>query len=176
MKQIQPDFFAMKTTKDKIKIFLVDDDIMFTKSLRHTLNKEEAEIKTFPTGEDCLKALLKENPEVVVLDYYFNNNRSKAMNGIQILNKIMKNAPGTKVIMLSSQKSRGIAEDMIKYGAYDYVPKGRHAFMKVENDIDHIYGDKEQYDSFNKETNRLKRTDILVMVTVIILYVISRFI
>lgn len=167
-------FPAMNTTKDKLKVFLVDDDNMFTESLKHALNGETTEVSTFPTGEDCLKNVRKEEPEVVVLDYYFNNSSSKTLNGIQVLNKIKHINPATEVIMLSAQDSVAVAIDTLKYGAYDYVAKGQSSFIQITHDIRHIYESKERTANFDKENNRLKRINVLILVIVVTLYILSR--
>lgn len=166
----------MNSVKDKIKVFLVDDDVMFTESLKHTLNAGSTDISTFPTGEECLKNILKEEPEVVVLDYYLNSTRPRAMNGIQVLNKIKHKRPETEVIMLSSQDNVAVALDTLKYGAYDYIAKGQSAFVKIKNDIRHIYESREKAEDFDKETIRLKRINVLIVVIVVVLYIISRLI
>ena len=164
----------MDTINDKITVFLVDDDIMFIESLKHSLNENSADIRIFPTGEDCIKNVIKEEPEVVVLDYYLNSTHPKALNGIQVLNKIKHNRPETEVIMLSSQDSVAVAVDTLKYGAYDYIAKGQSAFVQIKNDIKHIYESKEKTEDFDKETIRLKRMNVLIIVIVLTLYIISR--
>lgn len=147
---------------------------MFTKSLKHALSKESAEILTFPTGEECLKEVLKKEPEVVVLDYCFNSNASGTMNGLQVLNKIKRANPATEVIMLSAQDNVAVAVDTLKYGAYDYVAKGQSAFIKIRYDVRHIYESRERTADFDKENSRLKRINVLILVVVVTLYIISR--
>ena len=87
-------------------------------------------IKSFPTGEACLENL-HENPDAVVLDYYLNSREKDALNGIDILKEIKKHNTTIPVIMLSSQKSYGIATQTIMYGAVHYVLKGQDAFKEI---------------------------------------------
>jgi two-component system OmpR family response regulator len=161
---------------DKIKIFLVDDDKMFTETLRHALDEEKREIRTFPTGEECLESVKKEDPKIVVVDYYLNSISSSAMNGIQVLNRIKQANPDTEVIMLSSQDSVNVARDTLKYGAYDYIAKGQSAFVKVKNTVEHICDTLEQTDDFDKETKRLKRINVVIVAVVILIYILNRII
>lgn len=161
-------------TSDKIKIFLVDDDKMFTESLKHALEEERTEIKTFPTGEECLKSLGKDDPKIIVLDYYLNSNCAFAMNGIQILNKIKQSNPDTEVIMLSSQDNINVAVDTMKYGAYDYITKGESAAVKIKSTVKHICDSMEQVDNFDKEKSRLKKINIAIVVLVILAYILTR--
>ena len=66
----------MKTHKPTV--FIVDDEPLLTEMLTDYLLKQYAgfTIKSFPTGEDCLKSLF-ENPDIVVLDYYLEITKNK---------------------------------------------------------------------------------------------------
>ena len=126
----------METTAN-LSIFLVDDDKMFLTSMAHQLKqylKSSAQIKTFPTGEECLKNL---NPgkNVVVLDYYLNSQARDAMNGVEVLKKIKQVNPEAEVIMVSAQDKMEVAIDVMKHGAYDYVIKNDNAFLRTQNAI-----------------------------------------
>jgi DNA-binding NtrC family response regulator len=160
--------------KEKIKVFLVDDDKLFTESLKHALRGDGTDIKTFSTGEECLDNLGKEGPRVVVLDYRLNNDHPAAMNGIQVMNKIKQVSPDTEVIMLSSQNDVTVAVDTMKYGAYDYIDKSNNSFVQIKNDIKHISDFKKQTDDFTKQTVRLKRINIIIVILVILMFIISK--
>ena len=74
--------------KDKLKLFLVDDDIVFLKSLEiQFLQHGDFEIETYVTGELCIAALDHE-PDVIILDYHLDGIDKKAMNGIETLDII----------------------------------------------------------------------------------------
>lgn len=116
----------------KPKIFIVDDEPLLSEMLTDYL-KEQYQgftIKSFPTGEDCLENL-HENPDAVVLDFYLNSKEKDASNGIDILKEIKKRNSTLPVIMLSSQKSYGVATKTIMYGAVHYVLKGQDAFNEI---------------------------------------------
>ena len=52
---------------NKIKLFLVDDDVVFLKLLEiEFLQNADFVIETFPTGELCVKNLMH-NPDVIIL-------------------------------------------------------------------------------------------------------------
>jgi two-component system OmpR family response regulator len=120
------------------KIFIVDDDVMFTEMLRDYLGKRaEYEIQVFNTGEDCLKQL-SANPDVIILDYYLNSVSKDAANGMQILEAIKKQNPQVHVVMLSSQERYGIALQTITKGAEQYVIKGKDVFEEIENIVSQL--------------------------------------
>lgn len=54
----------------KMKLFLVDDDALYLKSLEiEFLTIGDFEIHLFSTGERCI-ADLDKNPDLIVLDYH----------------------------------------------------------------------------------------------------------
>jgi len=118
--------------KEKTKIFIVDDEPLLSEMLTDYLKDQNPGliIKSFPTGEACLKNL-HENPDTIVLDYYLNSREKDALNGIDILKEIKKRNKALPVIMLSSQKSYSIATKTIMYGAVHYVIKGQDAFNEI---------------------------------------------
>ncbi|MEI6748241.1 MAG: response regulator [Bacteroidota bacterium] len=120
----------MEFSKPK-NIFIVDDDEMFAEALSDYLTRKAAhKISIFLTGEDCMQHLI-ENPDVVILDYYMNTVKKDAANGLQVLEAIQNQLPGTRFIMLSSQESYGIAAQTIQKGAEQYVIKDGDAFQKI---------------------------------------------
>lgn len=162
-------------TKEKIKVFLVDDDNMFIKALKHQLSKEKApiEISAFPTGEECMQHL-HQSPALIVLDYNLNSNYPDAMDGIQVLKKIKCKAPETEVIMLSSQDNIEVAMETLRNGAYDYVTKSEGCFIKIQNIIEHITDDISFYEHMNKESKRLRMISIAVILFLLFIILLDR--
>ena len=75
-------------TNAKIKLFLVDDDAVFLKSLEiKFLQHADFVIETFATGELCIKNLTQ-GPDVIILDYQLDGIEQNAMNGMETLDKI----------------------------------------------------------------------------------------
>ena len=113
------------------KIFIVDDDLELTDSLKNRLLKEvSSDVQIFYTGEECITHL-EESPDVIILAYFLNSVHKDAANGMDILQIIKKFKPATHVIMLSSQEHYGIALKTIINGADQYVMKGDDAFDQI---------------------------------------------
>ena len=73
------------------KIFIVDDDEMLTTALEDYLTRETPhKVQLFNTGEDCLRQLQHDQPDIVILDYFLNTVSKEAANGIEILQSIKK--------------------------------------------------------------------------------------
>lgn len=134
-------------TQNKIKIFLVDDDALYLKSLEiEFLEKADISIETFATGELCLKHL-EPIPDVIVLDYYLDGIDKTAMNGLETLDKIKAQHPDIPVIMLSSQDKIEVAIQCMHHKAFDYVVKSETAFIRLQKIITTIFS----YQKMEKE-------------------------
>ncbi len=136
-------------TPEKIKLFLVDDDPLFLKSLEmEFLQHADFEIETFPTGEKCIEKL-NHYPDVIILDYHLDGIDKSAMNGLETLDKIKAYNPDIPVVMLSSQDKIEVAINCMHHRAFDYVVKSETAFMRLQKIITSIF----QYKRMEKELN-----------------------
>ena len=134
---------------EKIKLFLVDDDALFLKSLEiEFLQNADFAIETFATGELCMKNL-SHNPDVIILDYFLNGIVESAMNGLETLDKIKAFNPDIPVVMLSSQDKIDVAINCMHHRAFDYVVKSETAFVRLQKIITTIF----RYKKMEKELN-----------------------
>jgi two-component system OmpR family response regulator len=134
---------------EKIKLFLVDDDAVFLKSLEiEFLQHADFTIETYATGELCMRNL-SHNPDVIILDYHLDGIEKNAMNGMETLNKIKETNPDIPVVMLSSQDKIDVAITCMHHKAFDYVVKSETAFMRLQKIITSIF----QYKKMEKQLN-----------------------
>ncbi|ADQ80769.1 response regulator receiver protein [Paludibacter propionicigenes WB4] len=132
---------------EKIKLFLVDDDALFLRSLEiDFLQRADFSIETYVTGELCLENL-SHNPDIIVLDYFFDSIDKTAMNGIETLDRIKAINPDIPVIMLSQQDKIDVAIECMHHSAFDYVVKSETAFMRLQKIITNIF----KYQKLEKE-------------------------
>ena len=116
------------------KIFIVDDNDMLSMALEDFItSKTPHTVQVFGTGEECIRHLATEVPDIIILDYYLNSIEHKAANGSKILEAIKKIDPSIHVIMLSGQDAYGAALQTIMKGADSYVIKDADAFTKIES-------------------------------------------
>lgn len=135
--------------ENMIKLFLVDDDALFLKSLEiEFLQHGDFIIETFTTGELCIENL-SHKPDVIILDYHLDGIDKNAMNGIETLDKIKAFDPGIPVVMLSSQDNIEVAVNCMHHKAFDYIVKSETAFMRLQKTITTIF----QYKKMEKELN-----------------------
>ncbi|MFV8342981.1 response regulator [Flavobacterium sp. XS2P39] len=134
---------------NKVKIFLVDDDALFLKSLEiEFLDNADFIVETYPTGELCI-ANLSHNPDIVILDYQLDGIVENAMNGLETLDKVKAFNSEIPVIMLSSQDKIEVAINCMHHKAFDYVVKSETAFVRLQKIITAIF----QYQKMQKELN-----------------------
>jgi DNA-binding NarL/FixJ family response regulator len=131
------------------KLFLVDDDALFLKSLEIDFKLHTNFIvETFATGELCM-ANINHKPDVIILDYYLDGIEKLAMNGIETLDKIKKANADIAVIMLSSQDKIDVAIDCMHHKATDYVVKSETAFIRLQKIINDVFALKKMEKQLN---------------------------
>lgn len=101
------------------KILLVDDEPDILRTVAFRLTGLGYEVVTATDGENAVKMIGTEKPDLVLLDV-----RLPGMNGIEVCNAVrsdetIKNTP---IILFTASASR-IAEDCAKCGASDYLLK-----------------------------------------------------
>ena len=134
---------------EKIKLFLVDDDAVFLKSLEiEFLQHADFTIETFATGERCMEKL-SHSPDVIILDYHLDGIDKNAMNGLETLDKIKATNPDIPVVMLSSQDKIDVAINCMHHRAFDYVVKSETAFIRLQKIITNIFSYKKMEKTLN---------------------------
>jgi two-component system, OmpR family, response regulator len=124
------------THENKIKLFLVDDDVVYLKSLEiEFLQMADFEIETFISGELCIENLHKA-PDLIILDYLLDGIDKDAKNGIETLDEIRAFNPEIPVIILSAQDKIEVAVDCMHHQAFDYIVKSETAFIRMQKAIE----------------------------------------
>ena len=128
----------MKDEK-KIRLFLVDDDVVFLRSLEIEFQQHgDFIIETFASGELCLASLTR-SPDIIILDYLLDGVDKDSMNGIETLDLIKKFDEQIPVVILSAQDKIEVAVNCMHHKAFDYVVKSETAFMRLQKIIDSIF-------------------------------------
>lgn len=127
------------TNGNKIKLFLVDDDVVFLKSLEIEFRQHgNFAIETFVSGESCV-ASLSHNPDIIILDYLLDGTDKGSINGIETLDKIKDFNDKIPVVILSAQDKIEVAINCMHHKAFDYVVKSETAFMRIQKIITNIF-------------------------------------
>lgn len=104
--------------ENKISIMLVDDEEIVGKRLKKALEGEGYEIEVFLGGTAAIERLAQKIFDIVVTDI-----RMDDVDGIDVLDAVMKNAPQTRTIMITGYATAEIAREAQAKGAFDFIAK-----------------------------------------------------
>ena len=103
-----------------IQILIADDHQIFLDGLKSLLEGEEGieVIGQARNGRQCLTFLKTEQPDIVLMDI-----NMPEMNGLEATQKVVKEHPDVKVIMLTMHERADYITQMIEAGASGYLLK-----------------------------------------------------
>ncbi|MEZ5536362.1 MAG: response regulator transcription factor [Thiolinea sp.] len=106
---------------ENLRILLVEDHPLFSDALAMTMSEifDNPSIQTAYTLSESLNYLEPAPPEFVVLDLNLPD-----VKGIDGLVRIKSLAPQAKIVVVSSVSDNRVINNVIRAGAYGFVPKG----------------------------------------------------
>ncbi len=102
----------------RIKILVVDDELIVRESLIGWLRKSGYEVAGAEGGRQALSILAEKDYDLVFLDF-----KMPEMSGIEVLEQIKANYPQTMVVLITAYGSIQTAVEAMKLGAHDYLMK-----------------------------------------------------
>jgi DNA-binding NarL/FixJ family response regulator len=106
----------------KIKLLLVDDQILFVRSLKVVLQNLAKDIEVIGIAEDGKKALEFINgsniPDIILMDI-----KMPQMDGIEVTKIIHEKYPDVKILILSTYLENSFLEKALENGAVGYLLK-----------------------------------------------------
>ena len=100
------------------RILIVDDEVDLLDMLMGNFLMSKYEVETATNGTDALIAVVRQRPDVVLLDIHM-----PGMNGVAALKEIMKIDQSITVIMVTGNLDLTNTVEAIRNGAFAYVPK-----------------------------------------------------
>jgi two-component system nitrogen regulation response regulator NtrX len=100
------------------KILIIDDEKPIRSTLKEILEYEKFQVDEAADGLAGLEMVKKEKYDVVLCDI-----KMPKMDGMEVLDNIMKLEDEPSVIMISGHGTIDVAVDALKKGAYDYIAK-----------------------------------------------------
>jgi len=116
------------------KILIIDDERSIRNAIREILEYEKFQVDE---AEDGLSGVVKVKGgkyDVILCDI-----KMPKMDGSEVLERIVLLAPDTPVVMISGHGDIDTAVDLLKNGAYDYIPKPldlNRLLVSVRNALD----------------------------------------
>jgi len=107
--------------EQKIKLLLVDDQVIFTESLATCISNyaEDIEITGMAqNGQEAVDEAIRTVPDVIVMDV-----RMPVMDGVEAVRQIRSLLPAIKIIMLSTYKEDILVRNALLEGASGYLLK-----------------------------------------------------
>jgi DNA-binding NarL/FixJ family response regulator len=103
-----------------LRILVVDDHAVVRRGVRSLLESHEGwEVCGEATnGRDAVEQSARLRPDVVVMDLSL-----PELNGLDATRQILKEAPGTEVLVLTMHQSEELARDVLQAGARGYLLK-----------------------------------------------------
>ena len=102
----------------KVRILVVDDEHLIRWSLEQNLKKQGYDVLTAGNGEDALRLVREEQPDLVLLDIQL-----PGISGMEVLEKIKEFDDEIIVIMVTAHGGLETAVNAMRVGAYDYINK-----------------------------------------------------
>ncbi len=100
------------------RILIIDDQRPILMTLEALLKRHDYEVDTAPTWSQGLKLLSSKSPALLLLDLQLPD-----AEGLEVLDQIKTEFPGTQVIILTAHDSLRNAIESIKRGAYHFISK-----------------------------------------------------
>ncbi|MBC8191941.1 MAG: sigma-54-dependent Fis family transcriptional regulator [FCB group bacterium] len=101
-----------------VSIHIIDDDAEIREVLKELFESDDYEVSTFNSAEDAHPYILRENPDLILLDIGL-----PGMDGLTYLEKLKNELEDVEVIMITGQADLRSAIRAIKLGAMDYIRK-----------------------------------------------------
>ncbi|MBU0712797.1 response regulator [bacterium] len=103
---------------NKNRILIVDDEPNVCQFLSEYLEYKGFETQISQSGKEALKYLETDTFDAILLDLIM-----PEMNGLEVLEKIRQMKIMIPVIIVTGVKDKNVADDAIKLGAADFIPK-----------------------------------------------------
>ncbi|MCF8026942.1 MAG: sigma-54 dependent transcriptional regulator [Desulfobacteraceae bacterium] len=100
------------------RILIVDDEVHICRNCRKILSKQAYEIEYVLDGRSALEKLAEKSYDVVITDV-----KMGRIGGPEVLKWLRENHPETMVIVITGYASVSSAVELMKTGAFDYLPK-----------------------------------------------------
>jgi DNA-binding response OmpR family regulator len=114
---------------DALKILCVDDSRLVQALIVRGLEPYDVEVRLASNGEEGYAVLLREHPDLVLLDY-----KMPLLNGIEFLERMRREMVfrNTPVIMITSERTPEMVSNIVRAGVNDYIVKPFNEALLVD--------------------------------------------
>ena len=104
--------------ENRVDVLLLDDEPIVGRRLKPALAKIGCDVEVFEDPKEALERLDQKTFHIVVTDI-----RMDEIDGIQVLERVLKKSPETKVIMITGYAMMAVAREAMEKGAFDFISK-----------------------------------------------------
>lgn len=101
-----------------LEVLLLDDEPIVGKRLKPALVKFGCNVEVFEDPERALERIDQKEFDIVVTDI-----RMDDIDGLDVLQHVLKTSERTKVIMITGYAMMAVARDAMEKGAFDFIAK-----------------------------------------------------
>ncbi len=106
------------TSEQTKHILVIDDEPEICRNCVKILSAPDREVKFATNGYDALQMMTEQRFDVVITDL-----KMSRIGGMEVLKRINERYPDTEVIVMTGYASVSSAVEVMKTGAFDYLPK-----------------------------------------------------
>lgn len=134
-KSFLKEFFNKIIKKQKFRVFLLEDNVLFLKTLHSSLDSsfgDNVSLESFSNSKSLMKAF-GETPNVLVMDYNLDENSD--IEGIELVKKIREDYPNTQIIVLTNESDIRKASACYEAGAANFIRKDLNSIKRVVKEL-----------------------------------------
>jgi DNA-binding NtrC family response regulator len=103
---------------ERLDVMLLDDEPIVGKRLKPALAKIGCEVEVFQDPKQALARINEKEFDIVVTDI-----RMDEIDGLQVLEEVVKKSKRTRVIMITGYAMMAVAREAMEKGAFDFIAK-----------------------------------------------------
>jgi DNA-binding NtrC family response regulator len=109
---------VVERTNSSVALVIIDDNPLSVEFVAAALEREDVKIYSACHPREGLSLVYKHRPQIVITDLALPD-----MNGLEVLDRVMKFDPETRVVIITAYPSKNMAEEAHKKRAVDYLIK-----------------------------------------------------
>jgi DNA-binding NtrC family response regulator len=103
---------------DHPRLLVIDDELPICRNCVKILSKILPDVRYALSGYEALKMIEEQPFDVVITDL-----KMSSMGGMEVLRRVKEAYPDTRVVVITGYATVSSAVEVMKMGAYDYLPK-----------------------------------------------------
>ncbi len=139
------------------KVLIVDDNedhqVLMEESLKQFMH--DVNIVFVSTGGECILELLKEDYNLIVIDYNLSD-----MNGLEVLREVNSKGYHCPVIMVTAFGDENVAVEAMKLGACDYIVKSGDYLKRLPAIVHRVVQDTKLKKEKKEVENKLRESEL----------------